>query len=294
MNPQEYVKSYTRSSGSNFYYSFLLLPKAKREAMFSIYAFCKYTDDLVDEEQPGGNKQQLLNNWRGEIRQMYEGRPIHPITQSLAASLDKFPIPQKYFDDLVDGIEMDLKKNRYVTFDELLQYCYRVASAVGLMSIEIFGYSCERTRQYARHLGVAFQLTNIIRDIKSDAERDRIYIPLEDLNRFSYTECDLLNSHYSRAFINLMSFQVLRAKEYFQRASRTLPLIDKSTMVTAEIMSHIYFRILEKIEHVHYNVFKEKISLSKSVKIGIALSAYLLSRVDSMFGSQTQEKYGNI
>ncbi len=274
MKPQDYAREYTKAAGSNFYYSFLLLPKPKRDAMFAVYAFCKYTDDLVDEDQNGADKKALLDDWRLEIERLYQGRPLHPITQSLANSLEQFHIPQNYLNDLVDGMEMDLNQSRYRTFDELLLYCYRVASVVGLMSIEIFGYSSEKTKQYAKDLGIAFQLTNIIRDIKCDAEIGRIYIPQEDLNRFDCTEVDLKAGRLSRAVNDLISFQVVRAKEYFQRAAANLPLIDRSAMLTAEIMANIYFRILEKVERAHYDVFSGKISLSKAVKLGIALSMW--------------------
>lgn len=290
MEPNEFVKDYTKSAGSNFYYSFLLLPREKREAMFAIYAFCKYTDDLVDEEHPGQNKMDLLNDWRHEVERMYEGRATHPITRSVSESLERFEIPKQYFHDLIDGMEMDLNQTRYSTFDELLQYCYRVASVVGLMSIEIFGYTCDRTRQYAKDLGIAFQLTNIIRDVKADAERNRIYIPQEDLQRFAYSERDLLDGHYSRAFINLMSFQVVRAREYFQRAAKSLPLIDKPAMVAAEIMASIYFRILENVEKTHYNVFSGKVSLPKPVKVGIALSTWAKNKV-SAIGHRDEELF---
>ena len=279
MNPEDYVREYTRSAGSNFYYSFLLLPKMKRRAMFSLYAFCKFTDDLVDENQAGKDKHSLLNEWRLEVERLYQHEPTHIITRAMHQTIQHFGIPKQYLLDLVDGMEMDLNQNRYYTFDELLQYCYRVASVVGLMSIEIFGYSNDRTRQYARDLGVAFQLTNIIRDVKPDAEQGRIYLPQEDLAKFSYSENDLLHGNYSRPFIELMKFQVKRAKYYFQKAASALPLIDKPSVVASEIMAGIYFRILEKIEQTQYNVFSDRISLSTPLKLGIALGTWAKNKI---------------
>lgn len=278
-SPGEYVKNYTRAAGSNFYYSFLLLPRAKREAMFAIYAFCKYTDDLVDEDQHDQDKFELLNEWRAEVEQLYRGQPTHVITRALGDILEDFPIPKKYLHDLIDGMEMDLVKKRYATFDELLLYCYRVASVVGLMSIEVFGYANKKTQQYARDLGIAFQLTNILRDLKNDAERGRIYLPQEDLDRFSYSEEDLIKGQYNRSFIELMRFEVARAKDYFQSAARALPLVDKSTVVASEIMAGIYFRILERIEASNYNVFKGRISLPKPLKMGVALGTWARNKI---------------
>ncbi|MBI4641025.1 MAG: squalene/phytoene synthase family protein, partial [Candidatus Tectomicrobia bacterium] len=205
----------------------------------------------------------------------YQNRPTHPITIELADIVKHFNIPEEYFEELIAGVEMDLKKQRYATFDELYQYCYRVASIVGLICIEIFGYTQRVTKDYAVTLGVALQLINILRDLKADAGQGRIYIPQEDLERFHYSERDLLSATYNAAFINLMEFEALRAKEYFQRARTMLPKEDRKSLFAAEIMGSIYYELLKKIEHYRYNVFEGDMTLSNSRKLLIALKVWL-------------------
>lgn len=265
----------TRSSNTNFYYSFTLLPKQKREAIHAVYAFCRYTDDIVDEGPDEKRKVVLLRKWRMELGKALEGASTYPLLNQLSATARRFNIPVHHFYDLIRGMEMDLVKQRYQTFDELKEYCYLVASSVGLMCRKIFGYRNESTRDYAINLGIALQLTNILRDIKDDAERGRIYIPLEDMKRFGYTEDDLLNCRYTPAFVNLMRFECARASKYFDLAREALKDEDKYYFFAARIMWSIYAHTLNRIERKHFNVFERRISISKSLKLLITFRYWL-------------------
>ncbi len=274
---------------TNFYYSFSLLPRDEREAMHSVYAFCRYADDIIDEEDAAEpaeptlrtlRKRERLNRLRVEVERCYRGESRHPILMPLATVVRRFQIPKQYFLTLLDGMEMDLVKNRYNTFEELREYCYCVASVVGLICIEIFGYQYEETKEYAVNLGIALQLTNILRDIKADAARGRIYLPLEDLRAFGYTEEDLMANRYNLPFIELMRFETRRAREFYGKARAALRPDERKTMFAAEIMDAIYYRILEKIELNEFNVFaKKKISVRTPHKLWIAFKLWLVTRV---------------
>jgi len=264
----------TKESNTNFYYSFLSLPSEKRKALYSIYALCRCLDDVTDKSDNRLEASESLLNWTTEIINLYNGQPAHPVTIELKKYIDRYTIPQKYFLDLIKGVEMDLTKNRYGTFDELHKYCYRVASVVGLMCAEVFGYKNAETLGYAVDLGIAMQITNILRDIKDDAARGRIYIPLEDLNNFGYTETELCSFKYNKAFMELMQFETQRAWSYYKRAQDTLPMEDRKAMVAAEIMRAIYSRILNKIEASNYNVYSSPPQLSKLQKIYIAFKTW--------------------
>ncbi|RMF91061.1 MAG: squalene synthase HpnD [Nitrospinota bacterium] len=277
-----YSAKIARQSKTNFYYSFFFLPALKRRAMFSIYAFCRLIDDIVDEEGVRAEKAARLRAWREEIRNCYAGKPSHPVTIEIAQILPRFPIPQHYFEELIRGVEMDLEKTRYATFDELVQYCYRVASVVGLMCIEIFGYTNKQTQEYAINLGLALQLTNILRDLKTDAQRGRIYLPQVELMHFGYSEGELLQNVYNEAFIHLMRFQTQRAKAYFHKAQTLLPPEDRAALCPAEIMGNIYARLLQHIEDKGYQVFQERITLPNRTKIGIALKTWLQPRIKAL------------
>lgn len=275
-------------SKTSFYYSFSLLPKDERNAMHSVYAFCRYADDIIDEDEPEpaepslrvARKRERLNWLRAEVERCYRGESRHPIMLPLSAVVNRFRIPKQYFLTLLDGMEMDLVKNRYETFDELRDYCYSVASVVGLICIEIFGYQYEETKEYAVNLGIALQLTNILRDIKSDAARGRIYIPREDLRAFGYREEDLLNNVYNLPFIELMRFETRRAREHYGKARAALRSDERKTMFAAEIMDAIYYRMLEKIELNEFNVFaRKKISVRAPHKVWIAAKLWLVTRV---------------
>lgn len=268
-----------KKSRSSFYYSFLFLPKPKREAIYAIYALCRSVDDIADDPGDVAEKAERLKAWREELDRCYTGRPTHPITEQLRDCLSRYPIPQVYFEALLAGVEMDLTINRYPTFDDLYRYCYRVASVVGLICIEIFGYRREQTKEYAVNLGLALQLTNILRDLKTDGQRGRIYLPQEDLQRFGYAEEDLLHCRYTPAFLPLMQYEADRARQYFGQAARSLPPEDRKNMVSAEIMGRIYRETLEAIEKKNFRVFEDRIALSSARKIQLALSTWAQNRL---------------
>ena len=276
-NPTESGEGHrvTKESNTNFYYSFLSLPSEKRKALYSIYALCRCLDDVADKSGNRLEASESLLIWATEIINMYNGTPAHPVTVELKPYIDMYRIPQKYFLELIKGMEMDLTIKRYTTFDELHKYCYRVASVVGLICAEVFGYKNAETLGYAVDLGIAMQLTNILRDIKSDAERGRIYLPTEDLRKFNYTESELIASQYNKAFVELMKFEAQRAWSYYKRAEKTLPREDRKAMVGGEIMRAIYSRILDKIEASNYNVYSSPPQLSKLQKIYIAFSTWV-------------------
>jgi phytoene synthase len=277
---QAYCTAYTKQSGSNFYYSFLFLSKAKRQAMYTIYAFCKAVDSAVDEPPAGSNPKDELRRWRRELDAVYGGTPTLPITVSLAHHVKALSIPKVYFEELVKGVEMDLSNNRYATFDELSLYCYRVASVVGLICLHIFGTSSPRAQDYAVSLGMAFQLTNILRDVGADASDNRVYLPLDDLRSCNYSEKALLQKTYSPEFKALMQQQAARAHQYYEKAQAaftSLPPSERRALVVAEIMRGIYSRILDKIERSGYQVFGPRISLSTTHRLAIALSIWFRS-----------------
>ena len=265
----------TKSSNTSFYYSFSLLPRQKREAIHAVYAFCRYTDDIVDEGTDQQSKVLRLRRWRLELGRALRGRSSYVILNQLGATARKFNIPVDHFYDLIRGMEMDLIKTRYETYDELYRYCYLVASTVGLMCRQIFGYRNDSTRDYAVNLGIALQLTNILRDIKEDAKRGRIYIPAEDLRRFSYREEDLLACRYTPEFVNLMRFECERASRYFDIARAALGNEDKRFFFAARIMWSIYAHTLQRIKRSNYNVFERRISVPGLLKVLIAFRYWL-------------------
>ena len=267
----------TRQSGTNFYYAFRILPEEKRRAIYALYAFCRTLDDCVDE--PDGEREPGLVRWLAEVQRAYAGRPETELGRELAEAVTRFPIPRGAFEDIVAGCRMDLTTRRYASFAELRVYCERVASAVGLASIEIFGYLDPRSREYAVELGLALQLTNILRDIKDDAGRGRIYLPQEDLRRFGYSEDDLLNCRYTPEFVNLMRFQVERARTYFRLAQEALTNDDKGFFFPARIMWSIYAHLLNRIERSQYNVFERRITISRMLRILIAVRYWLSHQI---------------
>jgi phytoene synthase len=276
-----YCREVTRQQAKNFYYAFLFLPRHKREAIYAVYAFCRYCDDIADEGQDVTTQQTLLQRWREELDRCYAGTPTHLITQALQPVIATYTIPKQYFEELICGVEMDLTIQRYPTFSDLQQYCYRVASVVGLMCIEIFGYAHPGVQGYARNLGIALQLTNIMRDVKEDAERGRIYIPLEDLLACRYSEVLLLQHRYTAEFVALMEFQARRAEEYYRKAAACLLPGDKAGLLAPEIMAGIYQTTLRKIARLRYNVFQGRISLSVARKVCIALRIFLHTWIET-------------
>lgn len=281
-----------QQSKTNFYYSFSLLPRDERAAMHSVYAFCRYADDIIDEdeapqdgtalllEQRVLRKRERLNRLRVEVERCYNGESRHPILMPLSTVVRRFNIPKQYFLTLLDGMEMDLVRTRYETFDDLRDYCYCVASVVGLICIEIFGYQYEETKEYAVNLGIALQLTNILRDIKADASRGRIYLPAEDLRAFGYSEDDVIANRYNLQFIELMRFETRRAREFYGKARAALRPDERKTMFAAETMDAIYYRMLEKIELNEFNVYgRKKIRVRTLHKAWIAWKLWLVTRV---------------
>ncbi len=278
---QAYCTAYTKKSGSNFYYSFLFLPKSKREAMYTVYAFCKAVDSAVDEPTAGSNPKDELKRWREEVEAVYSGAPTTPIMVSLAHHVKTLGIPKAYFEELIKGVEMDLSNNRYVTFDELSLYCYRVASVVGLICLHVFGVTSARAQDYAVALGMAFQLTNILRDVGTDAAEGRIYLPQDDLRKWNHPEKAILNRSYSPEFQALMEYEASRAHHYYKRADAALMGLSASerrALTVAEIMRGIYSRILERIERSNYQVFGPRISLTTTQRVVIALRVWIRSR----------------
>lgn len=271
----ESAKNIAKDSKSSFYYAFNLLPESKREAMNVVYAFCRKTDDIVDESEDELDvKYEKLRKWRIEFERAFSGHSEFPLLNKLGKIISKFNIPLDPFFELIKGMEMDIQKDRYKSFDDLQLYCYRVASTVGLMCIEIFGYHHSSTKKFAVDLGIALQLTNILRDISKDAEKGRIYLPQEDLNRFKYSEEQLLSKVYNDQFRDLMIYESGRAKSYFNSATSHLDLDDKKTMFAARAMQHIYYKMLEKIIAADYDVFNNNIKVSKIEKVSIALGVW--------------------
>ncbi len=279
MNAGRIVSRLTRKSRSNFYYAFLLLPRAQREAMYAVYAFCRIVDDVVDAGGDPEAQRRALAHWRREVAGCFDGTPEEPVTQRLAQAVRAFPIPRAALEEIISGVEMDLDRSRYETFDELYPYCYRVASAVGLCCIEIFGYADPRARDYAVDLGVALQLTNILRDLQADARQGRVYLPQEDLRRFRVSAEDLRLGRYTPEFVELMGFEALRTRGFYRRAWETLPEGDARRLFAAEIMGRIYFALLRAIEARQYRVFDGSITLPVSTKLAIALRCWAGARL---------------
>ena len=265
----------TQQSGSSFSLSFFFLPKEKRRAIRSIYAFCRHSDDIADQDVPIDEKQRQLDEWRRELDVCFSGDPSIPMMKDLQECVSEYSIPKDYFEELILGVEMDLEQSRYQTFDDLYLYCYRVASIVGLMCIEVFEYTEPETKKYAEYLGIALQLTNILRDVGDDAAMDRIYIPLEDIKTYELKEQDILQKNYTAQFTNLAAFHAERAEEYYKRASSALPSKDRRNMLAAQIMGQVYHSVLEKIRANEFQVFDGRTSLSKLQKLLIALQVWL-------------------
>lgn len=250
--------------------------------MRTLYAFCRTVDDLADQQEQGALGE--LRWWRQELSQIAAKKSMNSRSIDLANLIHLYSIPIEYFEELISGVEMDLQKNRYATFDELYEYCYRVASVVGLISLKIFGARRKESHLYAINLGVALQLTNILRDIAEDLERGRIYLPQEDLQRFGYTERDLHHRTYNQAFIRLMQFQVERAKQFYRRAEGFSYTSDWPKLAAAQIMGATYYALLEQIEKQDYAVFEKPVSLSSGQKMRIAWGTFLKNRVAAVSG----------
>ena len=248
MTPQQYCKDKAAQSGSSFTVSFIFLPKNKREAMTALYAFCREVDDVVDECTDYNIAQIKLNWWKSEIANLYAGIPQHPVTKALQPVIAEFNLAQAHFLEIIDGMEMDLKFNRYEDFKQLQLYCYRVASCVGLLAAQIFGFKNRKTLKYAHDLGMAFQLTNIIRDVGEDARRGRIYLPLDELKKAKVSEDDILKGRETPEVKELLDYQIERAESFYDKALRELPAEDAKQQRTGLMMAAIYRTLLREIK----------------------------------------------
>ncbi|MBI9073573.1 MAG: presqualene diphosphate synthase HpnD [Melioribacteraceae bacterium] len=274
------AKKIAKGSKSSFYYAFSLLPEGQRDAMNTVYAFCRQTDDIVDEGDDSNEvKNRNLTKWLTEFEKSLSGVSEFSLLNNLAKIINKFNIPVHPFLELIKGMEMDLTKNRYHSFKELKLYCYRVASTVGLMCIEIFGYKNKSAKEFAVNLGLAMQITNILRDVKTDADNGRIYLPKEDLEKFNYSEQELLDGIYNSNFLSLMKYEAKRAKDYFMKANNSLHFEDKKGMFPARAMQHIYYKLLCKLEAENFNVFQKRINVNKLEKVLISLGTWAKYRL---------------
>jgi phytoene synthase len=270
-------RTITRKSASNLALAFVLLPKAKRDGMSALYAFCREVDDIADEETaPAAERRRQLSGWREDVRRACgQETPQFAVNRELQAIIQKYRLPFEHFDALLQGVEMDLEIKRYDNQEQLELYCYRVASVVGLLSIEIFGYQDPACRDYAIYLGKALQLTNILRDVRTDAERGRIYLPLSELSRFGVSPEEILELKYSERFVKLAGSVAERARGFYRKAQQTLPAVDRRSMVAAELMGSVYWRLLRKLERQHFNVFgPEPTRLTKGQKFLLILRTW--------------------
>ena len=275
MTPDQYCQDKASTSGSSFYYSFKFLHQDKRRAITALYAFCREVDDVVDECSDENVARTTLNWWRSEVTAIYAGKPQHPVGQALAPLVKRFNLSQQHLLEIIDGMEMDLSQHSYADFKALQLYCYRVASVVGLLAAEIFGYSDRKTLQYAHDLGIAFQLTNIIRDVGEDARRGRIYLPLDELARFGVHTGDILDAKETEGFQQLMAFQVERAQHFYAQALGQLPDADRKSQRTGLIMAAIYRATLNEVVASGCHVLKERVSLTPLRKLWLAYTTWL-------------------
>ncbi|WP_298393262.1 presqualene diphosphate synthase HpnD [uncultured Azonexus sp.] len=275
MNPDQYCQEKCAKSGSSFYYSFLFLPPERRQAIMALYAFCREVDDVVDECSDLSLASTKLVWWRMEVQRIAEKQATHPVGLALQAVAPGINLPSEQLLEIIDGMEMDLQQSRYLDFKGLSLYCYRVASVVGLLAAEIFGYQDRQTQKYAHDLGMAFQLTNIIRDVGEDARRGRIYLPMDELKQFNVPAADILNARYSDNFTALMQFQYERAQRYYEQAFALLPAVDRKNQRPGLIMAAIYRTLLEEIRGENFQVLHQRISLPATRKLWLAAKTWI-------------------
>ena len=275
MSPDEYCQQKAARSGSSFYYSFLFLPPEKRRAITALYAFCREVDDVVDEVRDAGVARAKLAWWRTEVANLFAGHPQHPVTRALAPFVAPFGLDAARMNEIIDGMEMDLTHHRYADFDALKLYCHRAAGVVGQLSASIFGYSNPSTLEYAETLGIAFQLTNIIRDVGEDARRDRVYLPADELARFGLDARDILARHEDERFRSLMAFQAERAATYYELAMGRLAPEDRASQRAGLVMAAIYRALLEEIRNDRFRVLDRRIALTPLRKLWIAWKTWV-------------------
>ena len=275
MSPDRYCQDRAARSGSSFYYSFLFLPQEQRRAITALYAFCREVDDVVDETSDPAVARTTLNWWREETGRLFAGHPGHPVTLALAPFVERWALPREHFEAILDGMAMDLEWNRYPDFPTLEVYCHRVAGVVGLLSATLFGHDDARTLIYARELGIALQLTNILRDVGEDVRRNRIYLPLDELARFGVATDDLIRLRETPELAALLRFQVARALERYQSAFDSLPAVDRRRQRTGLIMGRIYQRLLDELEGEGAAVLNRRVSLPPIRKLWIAWRTWM-------------------
>ena len=281
----EECRQIARREARNFYFAFLTLPRAQRAAICVAYTFCRYCDDAVDEEGSLGFKLAMLTELRGKLARCYDDRAPdnrveEPLFLALADVVRKYAIPQEYFLEILAGVESDLVKDRYANFDELRQYCYQVASAVGLVCIHIVGFHDPRARERAVDLGLAMQLTNIARDVKEDLNMGRIYLPQDEIERFGYSEAELMAGMVNPAFVELMRFHCRRAREYFDSGFLLLPYLSPGSRACPAVLGRLYSRVLDRIEDVDYDVLDHRVSLSKMEKVRVTAQTWLVCQLN--------------
>lgn len=267
---QRYCRTVTRQQAKNFYFAFLSLPADQRRAIYAVYAFSRQCDDYSDDDMDNNSKLALLEEYRRQLAEAFAGRQSGPVFVALMDAAQRYNIPHQYFDDVISGVQMDLTINRYPTFDDLRTYCYRVASVVGLICLEIFGYSNERAKDAAVDLGIAMQLVNIMRDIKEDASRGRVYLPIEDLRRFGYAEEELFAEVHDERFVELMQFEATRARDFFEKGLGLLPMISARSRACPAILGGLYSAVLDRIERQNWRVFEGRVRLSTRQKLWLA------------------------
>ncbi|MFM7461450.1 MAG: presqualene diphosphate synthase HpnD [Burkholderiales bacterium] len=275
MTPDEYCSQKAAASGSSFYYSFRFLPTDRRRAITALYAFCREVDDIADDVSDVNVARAKLGWWRTEVASLFAGHPSHPVTKALVPATREFAVDSHRLCEIIDGMEMDLSKKRYRDWPELRLYCHRVAGVVGQLSAGIFGYSNPQTLEYAEHLGLAFQMTNIIRDVGEDARRDRIYLPQDELAKFEVPVEHLLAAKHSPAFEALMSFQTDRARSLYDIAFASLPVEDRKAQRAGLIMSAIYRTLLDEIAADGFKVLNQRTSLTPIRKLWLAWKTWV-------------------
>ena len=275
MTPDQYCQQKAAASGSSFYYSFLFLPRERRRAITALYAFCREVDDVVDESSDAQLAATKLAWWRQEVGLLYAGKPQHPVSKALQPAIAAYGISAEHLNEIIDGMQMDLTQTRYLDFAALERYCYHVAGVVGMLAAGIFGYGDRRTLDYAKRLGTAFQLTNIIRDVGEDARKNRIYLPIADLQRFGVGAADLLQARHGDAFVALMRFQAARARRYYAEALAALPAADRRAQRPGLIMAAIYSALLDEIERDGFQVLRGRTALTPLRKLWIAWKTWL-------------------
>ncbi len=277
MTPDEYCQQKAAQSGSSFYYSFRFLPSERRRAITALYAFCREVDDIADEIQDVNIARAKLGWWRAEVANLFAGHPTHPVSKALQPATQQFSVDEARLNEIIDGMEMDLSRRRYQDFASLQLYCHRVAGVVGQLSASIFGFRNPKTLEYAENLGLAFQMTNIIRDVGEDARRDRIYLPQEDLHKFGVSNADILDCKQTAAFEMLMVFQAKRAKSLYDAAFAALSPEDRRPQRPGLIMSAIYRTLLNELERDGFKVLNQRTSLTPLRKLWIAWKTWVLN-----------------